>query len=106
MANKYGKLNYSIKAYPSPALTDQEWEIIYSACDKAGVSLVVINDGAPAQCNFIISNEEYIKNSPYIEENRTLLRKAYYQRDFDKIFSKAQKDNVLIEWIHSEERKN
>lgn len=106
MANKYGKLNYSIKAYPSPALTDQEWEIIYSACDKAGVSLVVINDDTPAQCNFIMSNEEYIKNSPYIEENRTLLKKAYYQRDFDKIFNKAQKDNILTEWIHSDERIN
>jgi hypothetical protein len=67
---------------------------------------VVINGDTPAQCNFIISNEEYVKNSPYIEENRTLLKKAYYQRDFDKIFNKAQKDNILTEWIHSDERIN
>ena len=31
MANKYGKLNYSTKAYPSPALTDNEWEIVFKA---------------------------------------------------------------------------
>ena len=29
MANKYGKLNYSTKAYPSPVLTDEEWEIVF-----------------------------------------------------------------------------
>ena len=29
MANKYGKLNYSTKAYPSPVLTDEEWEIAF-----------------------------------------------------------------------------
>lgn len=29
IANKYGKLNYSTKAYPSPALTNEEWEIVF-----------------------------------------------------------------------------
>ena len=31
IANKYGQLHYSIKAYPSPALTDEEWEIVFRA---------------------------------------------------------------------------
>lgn len=28
-ANTYGRLQYSIKAYPSPVLTNEEWEIIF-----------------------------------------------------------------------------
>ena len=31
MANKYGLLNYSTKAYPSPAISDEEWELIFKA---------------------------------------------------------------------------
>ena len=34
LANKYGDLRYSIKAYPSPALTDNEWEIVFDAAEK------------------------------------------------------------------------
>lgn len=34
MANKYGKLHYSTKAYPSPALTDEEWDIIFRAIQE------------------------------------------------------------------------
>jgi len=54
IANKYGKLHYSIKAYPSPALTDEEWEVIYQACDKEGVSLVITEDTPPAQGRFVV----------------------------------------------------
>lgn len=28
-ANRYGRLNYSTKAYPSPVLTDEEWDVIF-----------------------------------------------------------------------------
>lgn len=104
IANKYGKLHYSIKAYPSPALTDEEWEVIYQACDKEGVSLVITEDTPPAQGRFVV--QDYVKDSEYVEENRTLLRKAYYQRNFDQIFDEAQKDDVLTPWSHSEERIN
>jgi len=34
MANKYGSLHYSTKAYPSPALTDEEWEIVFRAATE------------------------------------------------------------------------
>lgn len=34
MANKYGTLHYSIKAYPSPALTDEEWEIVFEVAEE------------------------------------------------------------------------
>jgi len=37
MANKYGMLNYSTKAYPSPALSDEEWELIFKAAEEADV---------------------------------------------------------------------
>ena len=37
IANKYGMLHYSTKAYPSPALTDMEWEIIFKAATEAQV---------------------------------------------------------------------
>ena len=33
MANTYGKLHYSTKAYPSPALTDDEWELVFKAAE-------------------------------------------------------------------------
>ena len=109
IANKYGKLHYSIKTYPSPALTEEEWDIIYQACDKLGVSLVITNDDPPAQGKFIV--QDYVKDSEYVEENRTLLRKAYYQRNFEEIFNKQPKYTdgsitIPYEWEHSEEMIN
>ncbi|MCD8210095.1 MAG: hypothetical protein LUC37_00980 [Prevotella sp.] len=37
-ANKYGRLHYSTKAYPSPTLTMAEWEIVFRCAEKAGYS--------------------------------------------------------------------
>ena len=36
VANKYGQKHYSTKAYPSPELTDEEWEIVYRCAQRAG----------------------------------------------------------------------
>ena len=36
VANKYGRNSYSTKAYPSPELTDEEWEIVFRCAQKAG----------------------------------------------------------------------
>lgn len=36
VANKYGQKHYSVKAFPSPELTDAEWEIVYRCAQKAG----------------------------------------------------------------------
>lgn len=44
MANKYGKLNYSTKAYPSPALTDEEWNLVFKS--YIGSDKVVFNEQA------------------------------------------------------------
>ena len=34
LANKYALLNYSIYAYPSPELTDEEWEVVFFSIHK------------------------------------------------------------------------
>lgn len=36
VANKYGQKHYSVKAFPSPELTEEEWEIVYRCAQKAG----------------------------------------------------------------------
>lgn len=36
VANKYDQKHYSVKAFPSPELTDAEWEIVYRCAQKAG----------------------------------------------------------------------
>jgi hypothetical protein len=36
VANKYGQKHYSTKAFPSPELTEAEWEIVYRCAQKAG----------------------------------------------------------------------
>ena len=71
MANKYGKLNYSIKAYPSPALTDEEWDIVFKAATDSQLRV------GPDDNNSIYWEEFYNKDTEYIEQNRTELRKRY-----------------------------
>ena len=86
IANKYGDLNYSTKAYPSPALTDNEWEIIFEQADKLGLTGVQINFNLDENKNldrntpykYVLSNDE-TKNK-YIKENRQLLINKYFSR--------------------------
>lgn len=82
IANKYGDLNYSTKAYPSPALTDNEWEIIFEQADKlglAGVPIVSTSDEIKALAyKYVLSNDE--EKNKYIKENRQLLVNKYFSR--------------------------
>ena len=86
IANKYGDLNYSTKAYPSPALTDNEWEIIFEQADKLGLAGVSIDFGLKENENldqnlpykYILSDNE--ENNKYIKENRQLLINKYFSR--------------------------
>lgn len=71
MANKYGMLNYSTKAYPSPALSDEEWELIFKAAEEADVP-----SGSDA-ADQTVYNPAGAEN---VEENRTQLRKRYFNR--------------------------
>lgn len=104
LANKYAKLHYSTKAYPSPALTDEEWEIVFRAAQEVFSNATQINedildDVSDIEINFSSeitergSRTKYVeddyditKDSSYIEENRTKLVKAYFQRSFDYSF--------------------
>ena len=81
LANKYGSLNYSVKAYPSPALTDEEWELIFRAATETQVPsgrIAAANDPEAAGYTYWIKN--YNGDIPYIEENRTILRRRYFKR--------------------------
>jgi hypothetical protein len=81
IANKYGQLHYSTKAYPSPALTDEEWEIVFKAATE---SKVWIGDNSVLNTSkysgLIYWKENYDSDEESIEENRTNLRKGYYKR--------------------------
>ena len=80
MANKYGDLHYSIKAYPSPALTDSEWEIIFKKAEETGLDSGSANDIPYKYC---YSQENISENQAYIEENRQTLIKKYFTRNWD-----------------------
>ena len=73
MANKYGKLHYSVKAYPSPAFTDEEWDIVFRAIQKE------IGDEDEEK---MIWKSHYNGDIPYIEENRNTVRKNYFKRTY------------------------
>lgn len=76
MANKYGRLNYSTKAYPSPSLTDEEWEIVFKAATECGLRV------GPSDENAKYWEKDYNKDTPYIEQNRAELRKRYLKRQW------------------------
>lgn len=93
VANKYGQNHYSTKAFPSPELTNDEWEIIYRCAQKAGFdprtgftegagSKTTINENEPNHSTKYVYNS---KSKDTIEdgvvaENRWLLKDNYYRR--------------------------
>lgn len=86
IANKYGALNYSIKAYPSPALTDDEWDLIFRAATELEVP-----SGAKNANPAIYWVENYAGDAEYIEENRIWLRKRYFHRTWVSEYQMEQK---------------
>jgi hypothetical protein len=91
VANKYGRKNYSTKAYPSPEITDDEWEIIYRCTEKAGFdprtgNIWSINekigtnrlDGTNHTMKFTYSEND--EDNTMVAENRWLLKSNYYRR--------------------------
>lgn len=76
MANKYGEQNFSIKAYPSPALTDNEWEIIFDVAAK-------------------LDGKTYDKNEKDGAENRIILIKNYFQRIGVNEKYKAMSEDII-----------
>lgn len=80
VANKYGRNSYSTKAYPSPQLTDEEWEIVFRCAQKA------VFDPRPAKEGMATNPAKYLyseneEDNESVAENRWLLQKHYIQRD-------------------------
>lgn len=80
VANKYGRNSYSTKAYPSPQLTDEEWEIVFRCAQKA------VFDPRPVKDDTVTNPTKYLyseneEDNESVAENRWLLQKHYMQRD-------------------------
>ena len=80
VANKYGRNSYSTKAYPSPQLTDEEWEIVFRCAQKA------VFDPRSAEDETVENPTKYLyseneEDNKTVAENRWLLQKHYMQRD-------------------------
>lgn len=89
MANKYGTLHYSIKAYPSPALTDEEWEIIFEVAEENSLDSGSGNQNAT----------KYKKNGDiiesYVAENRNSLIYKYFKRKWATETEKAMPQSII-----------
>ena len=80
VANKYGRNSYSTKAYPSPQLTDEEWEIVFRCAQKAVFDPRPVKDDTVANpTKYLYSENE--EDNKTVAENRWLLQKHYMQRD-------------------------
>ena len=88
MANKYGTLHYSIKAYPSPALTDEEWEIVFEVAEENNLDSGSGNQNAT---KYIKTNE----NSSYVAENRNSLIYKYFKRKWTTETQKAMPQSII-----------
>lgn len=89
MANKYGTLHYSIKAYPSPALTDEEWEIVFEVAEENN-----LDSGSGDQ-----NATKYKKNGDiiesYVAENRNSLIYKYFKRKWTTETEKAMPQLII-----------
>ena len=93
VANKYGQKHYSTKTYPSPELTDEEWEIVYRCAQRAGFDpRTGYSDNIGASrlanvnntCKYVYNDKEAERLNPLINamvaENRWLLKDRYTRR--------------------------
>lgn len=94
-ANKYGLNNYAIKAYASPALGEDEWDIIFKAASDTHTA--VAGKKGNATCWYVITPaaQQDEQLAAYINENRVLLKKAYTNRTWDNIAERAMPQEVL-----------
>lgn len=77
LANKYGLLHYSIKAYPSPAMTDGEWEVVFKAAELIGLDS---GSGNSDSTKYTYPSDLVSQDKKNIEENRITLVKKYFKR--------------------------
>lgn len=83
LANKYGKLNYSTYAYPSPKLSEEEEELIYFVIGQKCKTIAAIEQMFGTQIgkqgNLVGLTKEFL-NEPYVAEIRTFIKQAYETR--------------------------
>jgi hypothetical protein len=105
VANKYGRNSYSTKAYPSPELTDEEWEIVFRCAQKAGFNPrtgdiilekshsgggEVVKSAAPDKSydytvKYLYDQDD--QDNAFVAENRWLLKQGYLHRNQKTPFS-------------------
>lgn len=84
IANKHGALHYSTKAYPSPALTDEEWEIVFEVAEEKEITTTA-DDVPPV----------YTKGEQFAAENRANLIKFYFTRGRDNEEERAMPTSIV-----------
>lgn len=97
LANKYGTFHYSTKAYPSPALTDEEWNIVFQAATEIQIEVPgKVGDNTQWYVLTPAAQADDTKKA-YIIENQTLLRKYYLNRGWviDEINNIAMPQSVI-----------
>ena len=109
IANKFGKLNYSIYAYPSPELTEEEWEMVFFVLSRVHTGLDTIlcenvriyygnryieKDIAPYVTQDFI-NEEYVSEFRYKVKSSYKNRSLYRAVDKDKELYKAMPKKII-----------
>ncbi len=90
IANKYGVQHYSTKAYPSPALTDEEWEIVFAAAQEEGIE----------SGSLLSPANSYLREGNYYEsvvaENRVNFMKHYFQRNWNTVGQSSSQEKTNL----------
>lgn len=91
VANQYGELNYSIYAYPSPELSDIEWEVIFRLIGNPNASQTSAVRRLWNNYNFNNLSQEIIPitkefiDQPYVGEIRKTIKEYYLKRLYNPV---------------------
>ena len=78
IANKYGEQHFSTKAYPSPALTDDEWELVFKSAQWVNyIPFKSSQDSANYDKEYGAENRKYLVEE-YTRRNRLEMATADY----------------------------
>lgn len=78
IANKYGEQHFSTKAYPSPALADDEWELVFKSAQWVNyIPFKSSQDSASYDKEYGAENRKYLVEE-YTKRNRLEMATADY----------------------------
>lgn len=90
VANKYGMLHYSVKAKPSPELTQEEWAIVFRCAEKARYNAKYgdfVDQAGNDNTHLFdysfedkLDKEQDLTTNSYVAENRKFLVEKYTKR--------------------------